>query len=55
MTVIAANAAWAGGSLLVLVTGALSPTVLGGLWIAAQAIVVGGFATAQNWALRRFR
>lgn len=52
-TIIVANLAWAAASLIVLATGALSPTLLGGLWIAAQAAVVGGFAAAQSWASRR--
>lgn len=52
-TIVVANLAWAAASLIVLATGALSPTLLGGLWVAAQALVVGSFAAAQNWALRR--
>ena len=54
-TIIVANLAWAAASLLVLAIGSLSPTLIGGLWVAAQAVVVGGFAAAQNWALRRIR
>ncbi|MDQ3715077.1 MAG: hypothetical protein M3381_03410 [Actinomycetota bacterium] len=53
--IIVANGLWAAGSLLALTLGALSPTLVGGLWIAVQAVVVGGFAAAQNWALRRLR
>lgn len=52
-TIIVANLAWAAASLLVLASGALSPTLIGGLWIVAQAIVVSGFAAAQSGALRR--
>ncbi len=53
LAIRAANVAWAAASLGALLTGALSPTLIGGLWIGAQAVVVGGFAAAQNWALRR--
>lgn len=53
LTIIVANALWAAGSLLALVLGTLSPSLVGGLWVAAQAVVTGGFAAAQNWALRR--
>lgn len=53
MTIIGTNAVWAAGSLLVLLTGTLSPTLVGGLWVAAQALVVGGFVAAQSWAVRR--
>ncbi len=53
LAVIAANVAWAAASVAALFTGALSPTLIGGLWIGAQAVVVGGFAAAQNWVLRR--
>lgn len=53
LAIIAANVAWAVASVAALLTGALSPTLIGGLWIAAQAVVVGGFAAAKNWALRR--
>ncbi|MGI8653299.1 MAG: hypothetical protein ACR2I7_10945 [Geodermatophilaceae bacterium] len=51
--IIAANGLWAAVSLLALALGVLSLTLFGGLWIAAQAVVVGGFAAAQNWALCR--
>jgi len=51
--IIAANSLWAAVSLLALALGVLSLTLFGGLWIAAQAVVVGGFAAAQNWALCR--
>lgn len=53
LTIIAANIVWALGSLLVLAFGSLSPTLAGGIWIAAQAVATGGLAGAQNWALRR--
>jgi hypothetical protein len=51
--IIAANSLWAAVSLLALALGVLSLTLFGGLWIAAQAVVGGGFAAAQNWALCR--
>lgn len=51
--IIGANLIWAATSLGVLASGVLSPTLLGGLWIGAQAVVVGGFAATQNWALTR--
>lgn len=53
LTIIGANVLWVAVSLLTLALGSLSPTLIGGLWIAAQAVVVSGFAAAQNWALRR--
>jgi len=53
VSIIAGNALWTIVSLLALVTGSLTPTVLGGIWVATQAVVVAGFATAQAWALRR--
>ncbi|MEJ7771309.1 MAG: hypothetical protein WKF51_05370 [Geodermatophilaceae bacterium] len=53
--IITANGLWAAGSVLALALGALSPTLVGGLWVAAQAVVVGSFAVAQSWALRRLR
>lgn len=53
LTIIVANLLWAATSLLVVSIGALSATVIGSLWIAAQAVVVGAFAAAQGWALRR--
>jgi hypothetical protein len=51
--VIAANAIWAADSVIVLVAGWASPTVLGGIWIALQALVVAGFAALQYAAARR--
>ncbi|MDQ3735709.1 MAG: hypothetical protein M3400_17230 [Actinomycetota bacterium] len=51
-TIIVANLVWVAASLSVLAVGALSPTLIGSLWIAAQALVVAGFAAAQGWALR---
>jgi len=52
-TVIGANALWAIGSLVVVVTGLGSPTTIGVVWIVLQAVVVGGFAALQVTGLRR--
>ncbi len=51
--VIAANAIWAVESVIVLIAGWVDPQTLGGVWIALQALVVGGFAALQYAALRR--
>jgi hypothetical protein len=51
--VIAANLAWAAGSVLVAVLGAGSPTTAGTVWILLQAVVVAGFAGMQRYALGR--
>ncbi len=53
LAIVTANILWAAGSLLILILDALSPTLLGGIWIAAQAVGTGALAGAQNWALRR--
>jgi hypothetical protein len=53
IAIVEANAAWAVGSLVFLALGASSPTIVGGVWIALQAAVVGGFAALQLSALRR--
>lgn len=52
--IVTGNAAWVVASFTVLVTGALEPghTTGGGIWIALQAFVVGGFAAAQALAYR---
>jgi len=52
LTIVTANIVWGVGTLLVLVLGALSPTLLGGFWIAVQAVAAGVLAAAQNWARR---
>jgi hypothetical protein len=51
--VIAANATWAIGSVVMLALDWHSPTVGGGVWIALQALVVAGFAALQYVAARR--
>lgn len=51
--VIAVNLFWIVASLLLLVSGWVSPTSLGKLFVIAQALMVTGFAAAQAMALRR--
>jgi hypothetical protein len=51
--VIAGNAAWTIGSIALLFSGAVSPNLLGGAFIAAQAIATGVFAELQYVGLRR--
>jgi uncharacterized protein YjeT (DUF2065 family) len=51
--VIAANLAWAAGSVLVAVLGAWSPTTAGTVWILLQAAVVAALAGLQRYALGR--
>jgi hypothetical protein len=53
--IIAANALWVVESILLLVSGWVSPTGLGVAFVAAQALVVAGFAEAQFIGLRRTR
>lgn len=53
--VVAANAAWAVGSVAAAAVGWHSPTVAGSIWIVMQAVVVAGFAELQLTALRRTR
>lgn len=50
--VVAVNAVWAVGSLLVAGLGWGSPTTAGPVWIVLQAMVVGGFALLQRVGLR---
>jgi hypothetical protein len=51
--IIAMNVLWVVGSVLVLVGGFVSPTVLGYAFVIAQAVVVGVFAELQFIGLRR--
>ncbi len=53
LAIVAANAAWAIGSIVIAVAGWTSPTTVGSVWIAAQALVVAGFAELQAMALKR--
>ena len=52
-TVIALNAAWALGSVLTVLTDAVSPTTTGAVWIVLQGVVVAAFAVLQVAGLRR--
>ena len=51
--VVVINIIWAGGSLLTLAAGVLSPTALGLSFVIAQAIAVGVLAELQIVSLRR--
>jgi hypothetical protein len=52
LTIVAANAAWALGSLVFAAAGASSPTAVGTVWVVLQALVVGAFAALQALASR---
>ncbi len=47
------NALWTIDSIALLLSGWVTPTVLGEVFVLAQAVVVGGFAALQYGALRR--
>ena len=51
--VIAGNAAWTIASIALLFSGAVSPNLLGEVFVATQAIVVGALAELQYIGLRR--
>jgi len=51
--VIVANALWVVLSLVVLISGVLSPTGVGSLWIVLQSLTVAGFAALQYVGLKR--
>ncbi|MFJ4879549.1 hypothetical protein ACIP93_30715 [Streptomyces sp. NPDC088745] len=51
--IAAANLLWVVLSLTVTVSGALSPTGLGTVWLVLQALTVGGFAGLQLLGLKR--
>lgn len=51
--IIACNALWAIDSLVLLLTNWVAPTQLGYAFIIAQALIVGLFAEAQYWGLKR--
>jgi hypothetical protein len=51
--VIALNALWAAGSVVVVLTGAGTPTTTGAVWIVLQAVVVAALAGLQVAGLRR--
>jgi hypothetical protein len=52
-TVIAVNALWAAGSILLLASGWIAPTALGYAFVIAQAVVVGIFGELQYAGLRK--
>lgn len=51
--IIGANVLWVVASVLLLLSGSLSPTLLGELFVLLQAAVVAGFAYAEYAGLRR--
>ena len=51
--VVAANALWAAGSVVLVVAGGFALTGVGTAWVLLQAAVVAGFAAVQLAALRR--
>lgn len=53
LVVIIGNAAWTLGSIGLLFSGAVSPNMLGQIFVAMQAIAVGVFAELQFMGLRR--
>ena len=53
MFVIVGNAAWTLGSIALLFSGAVSPNLLGQVFIVAQAIATGVFAELQYIGLRK--
>ena len=53
LIVIAGNAAWTLGSLALLFSGAVSPNLLGQVFVVAQAIATGAFAELQYIGLRK--
>ena len=53
VAVIAANLAWVVESVALAGFGWFSPATAGTVWVLMQAAVVGGFAAAQLYALRR--
>jgi hypothetical protein len=53
LLVIAGNAAWTLGSIALLFSGAVSPNLLGQVFIVAQAIATGVFAELQFIGLRK--
>ena len=53
LLIIIGNTLWAAGSIALLISGLLSPTMLGYLFVTAQAIVVAALAAAQQIGLRQ--
>lgn len=52
-TIFGANVLWTVASVLLLVSGLVVPTVLGGIFVLVQAAVVAGFAYLEYSGLRR--
>jgi hypothetical protein len=55
LLVVIGNAAWTVGSIVLLLSGAVSPNLAGELMVVAQAIATGVFAELQYVGLRRSR
>lgn len=53
LLIIVGNAPWTPGSITLLFSGMLSPSLLGLAFVALQAIAVGAFAELQHLGLRR--
>jgi hypothetical protein len=51
--VVAANALWSVGSIVVVIADLATPTTIGAVWLVLQALVVAGFAILQLAGLRR--
>ena len=51
--VVVLNVVWAAGSLVVVLTDALTPTTTGAVWLVLQAVVVAALAAVQVAGLRR--
>ena len=51
--IIAINAAWTAASVLLLMSGSVSPTLLGIVFVLAQALAVGTFAVIQYVCVRQ--
>ena len=53
LLIVAGNALWTLGSIALLFSGAVTPTLLGKLFVTLQAVAVGVFAELQYLGLRR--
>ncbi|QDP20909.1 hypothetical protein [Bradyrhizobium cosmicum] len=53
LLVVVGNAAWTAGSIVLLLSGAVSPNISGELMVVAQAIATGVFAELQYVGLRK--
>lgn len=52
-SIVAANIGWSVGSMALLASGAVSPSLLGSLFVIGQAVVVAAFAILQMMGLSR--